>query len=177
MPLSGKSLDLAYLAGEGERVLGVELVEDAVRAFFEENGLVAQVAETVPAGKRYEGGGIGLWAADFFGLPKKALLPFDWIYDRAALIALPTPLREKYAERITELLRPGQPMLLVTLEHDPSLGGPPFHVDSAEVARLYGPSFTITELDRVPTEPDNPRYQQAGLTALTEVVYRLVKLG
>lgn len=39
VPLCGKSLDLLWLAGQGYRVLGVELAERAVLDFFAEQGL------------------------------------------------------------------------------------------------------------------------------------------
>src|SRR5690606_13548958 len=39
VPLCGKSLDLIWLAGQGLQVLGVELSERAVEAFFAEQGL------------------------------------------------------------------------------------------------------------------------------------------
>ena len=34
VPLCGKSEDLAYLAGKGHDVVGIELVEDAVKQYF-----------------------------------------------------------------------------------------------------------------------------------------------
>jgi hypothetical protein len=43
VPLCGKSEDLAFLAARGHAVVGVELVEDAVRAFFSEHGLTPAV--------------------------------------------------------------------------------------------------------------------------------------
>lgn len=45
VPLCGKSLDLAWLAGQGHRVLGVELSRRAVEAFFREHGLQAEVGQ------------------------------------------------------------------------------------------------------------------------------------
>lgn len=172
MPLAGKSRDLSWLAQSGEGVIGVELVEDAVRAFFEEQGLPYE-RQVGPKGVRYEGGGVVFWAGDFFGLPKSALAGIDWVYDRAAVIALPPALRERYVGRMAELLRPGGEILLVALEHDPKLDGPPFHVDQAELERLYQAHFFIEPLERVPTTADNPKFREAGLEVLTEVVYRL----
>ncbi len=42
VPLCGKSLDLVWLAGQGYRVLGVELSRRAVEDFFREHGLEAR---------------------------------------------------------------------------------------------------------------------------------------
>ena len=39
VPLAGKSLDMAWFASQGLRVLGVELSRIAVEEFFAENGL------------------------------------------------------------------------------------------------------------------------------------------
>ena len=39
VPLCGKSLDMRWLAEQGHSVLGLELVEEAVHAFFQEQKL------------------------------------------------------------------------------------------------------------------------------------------
>ena len=46
VPLCGKSLDLAWFAARGHRVLGVELSQLAVDEFFAEHGLVPEVHES-----------------------------------------------------------------------------------------------------------------------------------
>ena len=78
VPLAGKSRDLSWLAQGGEAVIAVELVEDAVRAYFEEQALPYQ-RQPGPKGVRYEGGGVVFWAGDFFALPKEALGGIAWI--------------------------------------------------------------------------------------------------
>src|SRR3546814_8142059 len=45
VPLCGKSLDMAWLAARGHRVLGVELSPLAVGQFFDENGLAPRSEE------------------------------------------------------------------------------------------------------------------------------------
>src|SRR5450830_150029 len=45
VPLCGKSLDLVWLASQGHRVLGVELSEQAVDAFFSEQGLTPRICQ------------------------------------------------------------------------------------------------------------------------------------
>ena len=46
VPLCGKSLDMAWLAAQGHKVLGIELSQIAVDAFFSENKLTV-TKETV----------------------------------------------------------------------------------------------------------------------------------
>jgi thiopurine S-methyltransferase len=176
VPLAGKSRDLTWLVGRGDRVIGVELVESAVVAYFEEQSIpVERFPEK--SGVRFEGGGVTFWAGDFFKIGKKALGSVDWIFDRAALVALPEEMREKYVAHNASFLGPGGVILLVTLEHDPKMGGPPFSILPSEVERLYAGAFTIEELGRTPIPADNPRFAQAGIAEITEVAYRLVKVA
>ena len=148
VPLCGKADDLAYLAGLGHEVVGVELVEDAVRAFFAEHGLTPTVERGV-----YRAGAVTIVAGDFFATSRAVLGAVDALYDRAALIALPPDLRPRYAAHVRGLLPAGAPGLIVTLEYPPGhLDGPPFSVLEAELRALY-PELPIEALDRA----DDPR--------------------
>ena len=71
VPLCGKSEDLAFLAARGHAVVGVELVDDAVRAFFAEHGLTPTVT---PRGvlTEYSHGPITLFSGDFFATTRRA---------------------------------------------------------------------------------------------------------
>lgn len=133
-PLCGKAHDLAFLAAQGHEVVGVELVEDAVRAFFDEHGL-APTVERRAGHVVYTAGAITIVVADFFAVTGEVVGPVDALYDRAALIALPAELRVRYAAHVRELLPAGAPGLLVTLDGQP--GGPPFSVPEDEVRALY----------------------------------------
>lgn len=141
VPMCGKTEDLAFLASHGHEVIGVELVEDAVRAFFDEHGLVparTQRGEHV----EYAAGGITLLAGDVL----TARPDLDAIYDRAALVALPPETRRRYAAHLRSLAHAGTRMLLVAFEYDQTKkAGPPFSVDDREVRELYA-GATIEEL-------------------------------
>ncbi len=43
VPLSGKSLDMAWLAAQGYEVVGIELVESAVQEFFAEHSILPTI--------------------------------------------------------------------------------------------------------------------------------------
>jgi thiopurine S-methyltransferase len=137
VPLAGKSVDMHWLAELGYRVVGIELSETAVQAFFNESDRTTVVRE-VGALRRYQSGDISLFAGDFFQLEAADLGPVDAIYDRAALVALPTDMRRRYAERLVEISG-GAPQFLVTLDYDQTMtDGPPFAVDGSAVQSLYG---------------------------------------
>lgn len=134
VPLCGKSEDLAYLASQGLEVVGVELVEDAVKAFFAEHGLDAQVTKKGVL-TAYRAAGITIFAGDFFAVTPTDVGEVDAFYDRAALIALPHALREKYVAHVKALVKRG---LLITVEYpQDQLDGPPFAVMKDEVQKHY----------------------------------------
>lgn len=187
VPLCGKSLDMAWFAEQGHRILGVELSELAVRQFFDERGLEPRVRET-RYGRHYAAGPYELIAGDAFALDADALAGCAAVYDRAALIALPPELRRRYAATALRHLPAGCAGLLVTLEYpQDEKDGPPFAVGEAEVrdlleaGRTDGPgdsgsaprAWDVTLLERRDILAGEDRFREAGVTALNTAVYRL----
>ena len=173
VPLCGKSLDMLWLAGEGHRVLGVEISPIAVRDFFGDNELEAQRGEH-GAFEIWRHGGVELWLGDFFDLAPDDVSDVTAVYDRASLIALPPPQRVRYAEHMMRLAPRGASILLVTLEYDPvEMSGPPFPVTEPEVAALYGRVYDIQCLHRYDALAESAHFRSQGLTWLREKIYRL----
>lgn len=173
VPLAGKSLDLAWLAAQGHRVLGVELSPLAVEQFFAEHALVPQVSES-RYGRHYRAGGVELICGDAFGLDAAAVAGCAAVYDRAAMIALPPPLRERYASGLYAQLPAGCRGLLITLEYPQAeKDGPPFSVPEAEVRQRLRHDWRVISLARRDILADQPGFLAEGVTALDTVVYRL----
>jgi thiopurine S-methyltransferase len=134
VPLCGKTEDLAYLAARGHHVVGIEVVEKAVRAFYQEHGLTP----TVKNGRIFEAAGVTIILDDLFNVTREDTGPVDALYDRAALIALPPEIRGRYVAKMRELLSPGAKGLLVTLTYAPdSVVPPPHAIFEPEVRALY----------------------------------------
>lgn len=173
VPLCGKSLDMAWLAGQGHPVCGVELSERAVREFFADNGLPFS-QRTEGAHQCYAEEGIRLLQGDFFGITPAQLDGCQCFYDRAALIALPVEMRQAYATHLTQLLPNNATGLLITLDYEQlQMDGPPFAVSPTEVDQLYGTHWKIELLESCDILAENPRFIARGLTRLHERVYRL----
>lgn len=137
LPLCGKTRDIAWLLARGYRVVGAELSALAIGQLFTELGVAPHIAA---AGRsvRYSAGGIDIFVGDIFDVSAGMLGPVDAIYDRAALVALPAAVRQRYASHLVAVTG-AAPQLLVTLEYDQRLlDGPPFSVDGREVQRHYG---------------------------------------
>jgi thiopurine S-methyltransferase len=173
VPLCGKSLDLLWLAGRGHRVLGIELSEKAVEDFFTEQQLQPQISEH-GVFKVYRAGTIELWCGDVFALSAEDVADCSALYDRAAVIALPPPMRERYAEHLQNILPAGLKGLLITLDYDQSqISGPPFSVDDAQVRHLFGGAWQMQVLESQDVLSDSGKFVQAGATRLEERVYRI----
>ncbi len=173
VPLCGKSEDLLWLARQGHRVLGVEVSSLAVEAFFAEHKLQPQRLPDGPF-ERWTAGPLTLLCGDFFTLDRQAAGPLEAVYDRAALVALPPALRDRYVGCITELLPHGAEMLLVTFDYpQEEMQGPPFAVGPELVEVLYGNKFSVEHLACDAILAEEPRFQERGLTALSEHVFRL----
>lgn len=173
VPLCGKSLDVAWLVEQGFAVVGVELSEKAVRAFFDEQRLVPQV-ERRGAFQRFVAGRLEILCGDVFALGAAELEGCVAIYDRAALIALPLALRQRYVDHLTSLMPTGAELLLVTVEYDQAeMSGPPFSVPQQEVVQLYAGRWQLELLARHDVLQQNWKFLQRGLSRLEECVYRM----
>ena len=173
VPLAGKSRDMAWLAAQGHRVLGVELSALAVEAFFAEHRLQPQRHDS-RYGTHYAAGGVELICGDAFALDESALDDCSAVFDRAALIALPPELRQRYVGELYAKLPNGCRGLLITLEYpQQQKAGPPFAVEETEVHALYDRDWTLSVLERSDILTRQPGFVADGVTSLHNVGYRL----
>jgi thiopurine S-methyltransferase len=173
VPMAGKSLDMEWLAARGHRVVGVELSDLAVRQFFAERTLQPNTRED-RNGVHDSAPSITLICADAFALDDALLQTFDAVYDRAALIALPPTMRQRYATELYARLPSGCHGLLITLEYPQhEKAGPPFSVDEAHVHALFDRDWNIELLERRDILAEQPGFVAEGVTALRTAVYVL----
>lgn len=143
VPLCGKTLDIHWLLAKGYRVAGAELIELAVEQLFDELGMKPKIAQ-VGEMKLYSAKDIDIFVGNVLNISGKKLGSVDSIYDRAALVALPEEMRNRYTAHITEVTGKA-PQLLVTFEYDQNLmKGPPFSINKEEVNRHYSNSYDLS---------------------------------
>ena len=127
----------------GYRVGGVELSELAVRQWFEESAIEPTIRDLGEL-KHYAGPGVDIFVGDIFRLSGEHLGGIDAIYDRAALVALPGEMRQRYTAHL-RAISGDAPQLLICFEYDQSLmDGPPFSIDDEEVRAHYGDAYRLT---------------------------------
>ncbi len=174
VPLCGKSKDLLWLHDLKLNVRGVELHHDAVESFFSENKLSPMQKLQDQDFTHYSYENIVISCGDFFKINENNA--YDFVYDRASLVALPFEMRKNYAEVIKRSLKVGGKYLLIVYEYDQSkLEGPPFSVSSEEIQELYKDQFLIKHLssDTVTKNGDRP----STVEGLRQVVYLLEKVN
>ncbi len=174
VPLCGKSRDLIWLTGRGHAVVGCEINKIAVESFFNEAGLTPRCAVDGPV-QRWSAGLIEILLGDFFNLSRGLVGSFGAVYDRASLIAFPQSMRATYVQALARLMASGTSMLLIALEYaQHEMDGPPFSVPESEIRSLFGGVADIELLETVSDAPEDfARFQERGLTRLTEKVYLL----
>ncbi|HSM30565.1 MAG TPA: thiopurine S-methyltransferase [Woeseiaceae bacterium] len=168
VPMCGKTADMLWLEEQGNSVVGVELSDIAVRAFFEENGLQYTVRDgRLPA---YIAGDrdISIYCGDLFAFNEPG---FTGWYDRGAFVAMPAEQRPAYADRINRLLADDACRLLITLEYDDSIAtGPPFSISDEEIRRYWPDLRVVDRYDDIENGP--PKFREAGLQEMFEIVWR-----
>jgi len=175
VPLCGKSLDLRYLADKGFKVVGNELVESAVAQFWQEQGIRAEEVSsgdlTLTKASEPELD-LYIWQGDFFALTTGHLGACRGIYDRAALVALPSATRSRYVAHLRSLM-PSAEMLLISLDYEQQqMDGPPFSVPPEAVEALFNGS-EIELLWRKDIIEQEPKFKAKGVSAFYESAYRI----
>lgn len=171
VPLCGKSLDMVELHRQGHFVLGSELSDIAVAAFFTEQHLDHR---TDQAGEHlyWSGDRLAIIHGDFFTLPANSI-PARFVYDRAALVALPPDVQQRYVEQLLRIAPDIEHILLITVDYDDTAAPPPpFSIPSERVNALYGAYFQIELIETRDTKP-SPRKQAQGLDVITEHIFKL----
>lgn len=142
LPLCGKTRDFLWLLDTGYRVVGAELSELAIKQLFMDLGIEPSILR-VGEFDHYHARDIDIFVGDFFGLSAGMLGPVDAVYDRAALVALPPGMRDRYSTHLMHITD-SAPQLLITFEYDQQrMDGPPFSIRETEVKTHYEKHFVL----------------------------------
>eukprot|EP00919_Chromeraceae_sp_WS-2016_P043268 GHVR01103348.1.p1 GENE.GHVR01103348.1~~GHVR01103348.1.p1 ORF type:complete len:217 (+),score=44.06 GHVR01103348.1:570-1220(+) len=176
VPLCGKSLDMLFLLEQGFKVIGVELSELAVEGFFKENNIVFVKTELTDF-SLYQADDIKIYCGDIFKLTNKMLEEISAIYDRASLIALDKPLRQKYVKHLLGIIPSCVEWLLLTMNYpQQQKDGPPFAVDKDEVEELFHhPTYSCLQLELINDLNNEQKFIEAKVDFLEKAVYLLRK--
>ncbi len=169
VPLCGKTLDIGYFLSLGHSVVACELSEKAVQQLFSQLQLTPKIS-TWGQGQCYQAEKLCVYVGDFFTLTTQELAQVDYIYDRAAIIALPESTRLQYSQALMKIC-PQASMLVITLDYQQAnMSGPPFAVSEQELQRYYQLAYNIDVLKQKEIIDKEPRFKQRGLASLIETI-------
>ena len=169
VPLCGKTRDIPWLLSNGYRVAGAELSTIAIEQLFAELGIQPTIAKSGVV-DHYHADHIDIFVGNIFDVTRRMLGPVHATYDRAALVALPEPMRCRYTAHIPDITDHA-PQLLICYEYDQRAAeGPPFSISHGEVRRHYGHRYQL----RLLTSAEVPGGLK-GKCAATEHVWLLRK--
>lgn len=136
VPGCGSGYEVRAFAEHGDDVLGIDFSDAAIDA--------AQRALGELAGR--------VTKADFFTLQTP---PFERVYERTFLCALPPRSRSRWARRIAELVHAGG-VLAGFFYFGDAERGPPFGITARDLHALLDPAFTLLEDETVPPADSVP---------------------
>ena len=170
VPLCGKSLDMLWLAEQGYNVVGLEMVEQAVQAFFEENKLDVKLTE-IGNQTKHTSSPFTIFQGDLFDLEAGVVQADAW-YDRAAMVSLPNSLREDYVKQIYNQTKLGAVGLLITFAYpQEQMDGPPFALHDKDVFDFSTDGFEVECLEKIDLEDEKDR----GLSKVTSTVFKITR--
>lgn len=148
LPLCGKTLDIRWLLENQYRVVGIELSKIAIEQLFDELGLKPEISELDKL-QHYRTEYLDIFVGDYFDLSTSILGHVNAVYDRAALIALPEAMRQRYTEHLINITKT-RPQMLITIDYDPTqIEGPPFLVSDDEVIRHYSNHYQVSKVTSI----------------------------
>jgi SAM-dependent methyltransferase len=139
VPGCGNAHEARLFAERGHEVLAIDFSDEAVASARRQLGALATLVRQ----------------ADFFTLAEG---PFDLIYERAFLCALPRARWRDWGRRMSELVCPGGE-LAGFFYLDDNQRGPPFGVSRPQLAQLRESAFELMEERQVPPAESIPVFQ------------------
>jgi thiopurine S-methyltransferase len=153
-------------------VVGVELSEKAIKAYFDQCGKDVTITCKGPF-DIWKSENIIIYKGDYFDLKPDHLKGVKAVFDRAALIALKPEMRKQYVQHCLDIGLKGAQVLLITLEYDQTLkNGPPFSVVDDEVNELYQ-AGSVALLQESDVLDENQNFKNSGHPYLIERVYQI----
>jgi SAM-dependent methyltransferase len=136
VPGCGAGYEVRFFAERGDEVLGIDFADAALERAWRTLGRFANRVRK----------------ADFFALDEA---PFDLVYERTFLCALPRPLWPQWGQRIPTLVRPGG-LLAGFFFFDDNERGPPFGIAAERLHALLDGNFHLVEDQPIPAAQSVP---------------------
>ena len=153
---------------QGHNVIGVEISEIAIDAFFNENNLdytknmsndfISYKAKEVP---------ITIHCGDYFEFNMSGI---GALYDRGSLVAVEPSIRLKYIKHTKSLLHKAAYRFIISLDYKEGyVQGPPYAIKISEILSFWPDLKKTSSYNDI--ENSSPKFKKSGLKKLTESVW------
>lgn len=152
VPGFGRGYDMTALASAERSVVGFEIAPTAVQAAQDRLSSLSRDECAYP-------GNVDFRLQSFFDYNAESLEnKFDFVYDYTFLCALDPSIRNDWANKMSEIVKPGGILLTLIFPIVEKVGGPPFAVSLQLLKDLLVPvGFECLELDMLSPELCHPR--------------------
>ncbi|MCB1197206.1 MAG: hypothetical protein KDK51_02460 [Deltaproteobacteria bacterium] len=169
LPLSGKTLDIEWLLEQGHQVTCVEVSDIAIEEIQKRMDIQWQIEKKGPF-TVYTYQKLTILQGDYFLLPEISLPHVDFVFDRAAFVAIDPQDRTSYA-KIYQHLQPKH-ILLVLFRYDLTASThPPYAFADQEIFSLLEPSFDIKLLESKEMLEEFPRFKARNIAEFFQDAY------
>lgn len=146
VPLCGKTLDILWFLNKGHEVVAVELSELAISQLFADLRVTPSITQIADF-KVFHGPQLKIFVGDIFSLKPEHVGKVSYIYDRAALVALPEHMRPNYCQQLIQLSNKAT-QLLISFDYDQQqMPGPPFSVTETAIRSYYQSAYSLELLE------------------------------
>lgn len=131
IPLAGKSKDILWFLDKGFKVFAVEIAQKAIIDFFEEASISYSKKGNIYSSKNLE-----FICDDMFNIENN--IQYDFIYDRASLVALPKEMRTRLYDLYNSLIAKSSTLFSIVIDYNKELmNGPPFNINDSEIKNMF----------------------------------------
>ncbi len=170
VPLCGKSIDITWLSKSKFHVIGVELSEIAIQAYFDALKVIPEKHHQRHFTKwSYQN--IEIWCGDIFDLKKMDLAKIKLLYDNASLTAFSAEDRIQYVRHFSDNLPHDCQILLITDETPDDQQFNSMKTIDSEVTALYAAHHKIELLHGENCFKKDPEYPEGPNRPMEEKVY------
>lgn len=176
IPLCGKSVDITWLSSCGFQVIGVELSEIAIQAYFDALKVEPDKYNSGPF-TRWRYRNIEILCGDIFDLTKADLSKIKLLYDNASLTAFSAHDRIEYVRHFSDILPLDCQILLITDETPDEQQSNSVNTIDSEVTTLYSSLYQIKLLHGKNCIKMDPEHPELAPGEMEEKVYLIRRHG
>ncbi|XP_075246699.1 uncharacterized protein LOC142340123 isoform X2 [Convolutriloba macropyga] len=177
VPMSGKTVDIKWLADKGHEVVAVEISQSACRQIFTRDNIPFEEIDCPQVeGKLFKpvSGRIKAYCCDVFKFTKEVEGEFESVWERGAVIAFEEDLRKKYFEHVKTLVSKGCSWMSSIFQYDRNVYyNHPYCLNDDEIERVFSDGqFSYEKIDETVYTADREYTEEEAENVMVKLVWK-----